>query len=673
MAKSASDYIQTINPKGYVNNREITNTDSRFLVAPSKNTLIRNNEKVVSRKGYTLKGAAKTINRGIYASTDWKMSNNAKRSLRGYDDELEVWYDNSWVRLKNGWTSTLFQFLKEGWWDTTHQLDRMLFVNGTADLFSWSGAITDVLSITTNTITKKYYIGGITFSFTAATRTIADSGNNFVTHGFAAGQTIIVANSTSNDGEYLIESVTAGAIVLADTDTLTDEAAGTTLTIRVKGRGTWGEERFYATGTHKKIVINDIEYTYTGGETTGTLTGVTPDPTGNVAADDIALQAVETDAAVIASTFYPELISMLNNHVFVASTKNREVYMSKSSDFADFGYTSPLRVPTEGFEMTLDATPTGFIPDEDVMYIGAGEDDFFEVIFSLNAAQQGETIVIKKLKTSLGQAPLNQGSIVHIKNNVAFLNFEPTIDTLGRVQNIDTDQSLPISDDIRNLLESLDRTNAHGFYFKRELLFAFPEEGIVLIYNLRFGYWHPPQEIPIARFALIDGQLCGHSHRTNETYVLFDGLNDNGGNFTAVAAFGYENYGTRFDLKNFDELAAEVRISRSTVLDDRILYEEDGSGGEATFEIDAGNPLQVFSKDDEASLGQSPLGSNPLGGLITTISELVKVKKIHTTPALDFFERQRIFSSDSEDVQFEILAFGENAQLSGNEPDFIKD
>lgn len=55
--------------------------------------------------------------------------------------------------------------------------------------------------------------------------TITDSGSGFVTAGFLAGQTLIVEGSTSNDGQYLIDTVVAGTITLATGETLTAEAA----------------------------------------------------------------------------------------------------------------------------------------------------------------------------------------------------------------------------------------------------------------------------------------------------------------------------------------------------------------------------------------------------------------------------------------------------------------
>lgn len=62
-----------------------------------------------------------------------------------------------------------------------------------------------------------------TMAFTADTVTDSDSG--FVTAGFLAGQTLIVEGSTSNDGSYLIESVAAGVLSLANSPGLTLEPA----------------------------------------------------------------------------------------------------------------------------------------------------------------------------------------------------------------------------------------------------------------------------------------------------------------------------------------------------------------------------------------------------------------------------------------------------------------
>lgn len=76
------------------------------------------------------------------------------------------------------------------------------------------------------------YISGVTFSWNAATQTLADSGNGFLLAGFEEGKKITVSGFTvaANNGEFTISSVTAGSIVVGET-TMTTEIAGDTVTI----------------------------------------------------------------------------------------------------------------------------------------------------------------------------------------------------------------------------------------------------------------------------------------------------------------------------------------------------------------------------------------------------------------------------------------------------------
>lgn len=668
------EYIQSINPKAYINNREITNLDGQYLVKGSKNTLIKNQEKVVTRKGYIVLGDPKTINKGIQSSVDWVTSSNLKRSIRKYDDELEVFYDNEWIRIKNGLRrSSKPEFCS--WWSATELIDLLLFVKGDNTINEWSGGITKVASVTSNTITKKGYYSGTSIAFVSGTpATITDSSNGFITAGFVAGQYIVISGSSANSGIFKIKTVTAGTITLVNDEVLTSESSGPTIILKVENAGSWAEERFLTNGT-RKVTINDIEYTYSGGETTGTLTGVSPSPVGDVDADDTAIQTIREYTPSDLTGYKADLLSCIYNAVFIGSKTSRKVLISKTSDFADFGYTTPLRIPGEGFELILDNCPTGFAPDEDQMYIGAGRDDFYKIFMELNGAQDGETVVIKKLKTAVGQAPISQGSIVNIKNAIAFLSFEKTIDTLGRVERIEGPQSRPISDDIKDDIESYDITDAHGIYWRRNLYYVLPNEGVMLIYNLQRNHWQPPQIVSFSRLAIIEingeDRLCAHSSSGNETYLLDEGFNDNGAPIAFNASFGYENFGSRFSLKQFDEIGSELYISRNTIVKSRIVYDYKGSTGIREFDIDGGsNDATIFSPAENYSLGSNPLGSNPLGSG-SEVDDMVKKRVIFDTTQLDFFERQRIFYCDKIDDRFEIVAFSENTKLSENIPTYL--
>lgn len=675
-------YTVTQKPLAYVSNSsEITNLDGNYLVKGSRDVLIRTNKdkgKVVSRKGYTLKGAAKTLNKGIVERYGWKTSTQVKRNIRVYYDTMQVWYDSAWVTLKTGFLgNSAWQFAE--WWNSSELIDVLIGVNGTSSVFEWSGSIAKVASVTANTITKKGYLAGATIAFVeggASADSITDSANGFVTAGFEAGQEIVVTGSASNNGVYTIATVAAGTLTLVSEDDLTAEGVGASVIIKDSAEGTWAEARAFTAGT-RKFTINGVEYTYTGGETTGTLTGVTPDPSaGGVVADDIALQSIrETAYGSLTSgwgeSYEADLIGVFNNYIFYGSYKSRYLYISKSTNFKDFGYTA-ARVPTEGFLLTLDATPTAIVPDGDAVKISAGTDYWYEVRMTLAADQATETVTVKRLPTATGQAALNPNSVVYIKNNVAFLSQEPTIDTLGNVENVTTQRSLPISDDIKDDLEAYDLTGASGIYWRREVRFALPAEGIELIYDISSAFWQAPQYTPISCYDVIDGVLCGHSASSNETYILDDGYNANGAPMKPIAAFGYENYGRDFEMKQFDEVLAKLKMSPNTIVTDRVNYDYKGATAVREFTIDGSDASISFTPSSTPGLGEYPLGTNPFGSTTDPNEGLSMFRVVNQTSVLDFFERQRVFYSNSVDARFEILAYGENARLSPNDATFIK-
>lgn len=675
-SKPDADYVQALNPKGYLNNREITNLDGQYLVKGSQDCEIINQEKVAARPGFTLVGPAKTKNAGHHSSTDWETNTGAHRSLRMNDDgELEVYWKHAWYLLKKYSANTHAEFYP--WWSTTELLDLLLYVIGTDVVEMWSGGIAEIASSTASTVTLKKYLAGSTYSFHdngASADTITDTANGFVTAGFVAGDTIVVSGSASNDGTYIVQTVAAGTLTLFSQYTLASE---TTPTIVLKAPGaTWAESRFLTNGT-RAVRINGVEYPYTGGEGTGTLTGLSG--VSGVSSGDLAMQAVRSVSLDVSDNYQADLISMTGNNMFYGSTKSRVVYVSKSTDYTDLTFTTPLRKPGEGFVFNLDSTPTAFSPDEGLMYAFARRDDAYKITFTLSADFSAETISFTKGKTATGQAAVSQGAVVNIKNAVAFVSFEPTIDTLGNVAFFnDAAQAVPISDPIKNDIEAYDTTGVHGIYANRDMWYTFPAEGIVQIYNTQYGYWQPPWHLDIGRFAFIDLEgdgvlsLCGHSASTNETYLLRDGWNDNGAPRTVIMAFGYENYGARFTPKSFDEAATELYMSENTQVTDRIIYDYKGSTDIREFPISGSDSTIVFTPNDGYGIGHDPLGNKPLGSLADEPDDMRKVRVVNMTTVKDFFERQRVYYADGIDARFEIIAYGENVELGDNIPTYLK-
>jgi hypothetical protein len=79
---------------------------------------------------------------------------------------------------------------------------------------------------TTDMVTDVDFVAAVTPGTTSAT--ITSGASDFVTLGFKAGDTLIVENSTSNDGIYKILTVAAGTITLEVGEVLTAEAATAT-------------------------------------------------------------------------------------------------------------------------------------------------------------------------------------------------------------------------------------------------------------------------------------------------------------------------------------------------------------------------------------------------------------------------------------------------------------
>ena len=672
------DYIETLNPQGYLNNREITNLPGIFLVSPSKNCVIVNKEKVSSRKGYTVMGGAKTKNKGHRSSFDWERHLNNTRSLRvNADGELEVHYKSAHHLLKTHAVGARMNFAP--WWDTSETLDKLLYVDQTANVYSWGGGVVNVASGTSITLTLQGRVIETTIAFNdngASGDTITDSGNGFVIAGFAVGDVITIAGSTSNDGTYTIKAVVAGTITLADSDSLTTEVAGDTVTLS-RPNSTWASQGFLTTGT-RSIRINAVEYTYTGGETTHILTGLTA--LASVTAADVCMQAVITSTPGTLSGLTLDLIAVQNNYVFYGDLTNREVNISTDSDFTSFSFTSPLRAPGEGFKLTLDSTPTAFVPSavEDEFYIAARKDDWYRITFNLSADNSDEVIRIKKLPTATGQGARSQGAIIRIKNGTAFMSFEPTIDVLSRIASIDTPQSLPLSHDIKNDITTYDLTDVHGLYFQNQMFFCLPAEGLIIIYDFEQQLWQPPHTLPIGRLALIDVDsdgtqvLCGHSSVSNETYKLYDGFNDNDAPIRIEMHFGYDNFGSRFTQKGADEFATELFMSENTNVTNRVVYDYKGATSVREFTIKGDDDTIRFRPITGGGFGFEKLGSDPLGSLATSVDDLSKFKVVNMTPPKDFFERQRVFISDDLDARFSVIAYGDNVELSDNIPNYIK-
>lgn len=690
-SKGEADFSLVSDFFGYRNKEDQTNLPAGIMVKGSQNVLTSTGgDKVTVRGGTAIDGQADLTIAPILSSYDWMTHNNFERNIRVGNGKIQVRYTAAvgdkynaltftagqiyWLDLMTT-TSNYVNFAD--WWDTTNLRSLLLMVNRTTNVYNWTGGMTTISSKTANTITKTGTNTWAEEGFVNDTlATIGSSTTQFditLTGGTTYRYTY---DTTGTDPSITSATMPVGSYVLIGAQNFTAANNGLFLVTGVgtnyfevtnasgvaEGNKTIGTGYIYAQ-FQKVLLINGNTYGYTGGEGTTALTGVTPTPAAE-ADKSVVMQHVIT-VANTAITSLPaalrnDLISIRKNQVYYGSLVNRSVYISTQTNYKSVAYTSPVRVVGEGGIITLDACPVAFMPQEDAMYISAGRNWVYQTKFTLSSDNSKEELTVVPLKFSELQGAQSQGLVGKIKNDIVFINNEPTLDSLGRVSGvINTSQSTNISDPIKLDFDGYTFTDGHVFYYKNFIYVSVPQENIVRIYNIAKGWWEAPQILPICRFAIIGGELYGHSYQSPQTFKLFTGTSDNGLPIEAKMIMSYLNYGTRSATKFFNEAFYEGYIKGNTTLTMGIKYEIDGCSSECSYDIDGSDTQVVCISPTDALLGKAQLGKNPLGGSTDEVNNMPKMRGIKTfTRVPDFYEVQFSFSSYGVDYSWEILAFG---------------
>lgn len=465
-------------------------------------------------------------------------------------------------------------------------------------------------------------------------------------------------------------------------------ASTTATTITKTGTDTWLDTGFYSAG-NKSIVINGTTYTYTGGENTTTLTGVTGDPTGEANGSVVHQSVVTTlnsSMTGITSTFENGLIKVMNNQIFLGSLTSSVMWLSDVNSYTDYTSATP-RQAGEGGSLILDenlvafnvqgdqTSPTMYVSTENIWY-KITFTDFVSVVGS-----SGQTLGAVPIKTGQRQGAQSQGFVSSMKNNTITVTNEPTIDLIGVMENFFTQiQTENISDSIKLDVDSYDFTDGSIFYWRYYILVAVPREGRILMYSLITQSWEAPQTIPVCRFYIVDGELYGHSYQTFESYKLFTGYADRvyptfeGHPILAKWIFAYQNYGSRYTYKKANSFYTEGYINANTTLTMRITYELDGCKTVKTFTLSGSDNQVVCISTPGGSFGKVPFGSEKLGGGGTdSIDNLPpKFRVAKTFPSTNFFEASISYEVQGTDNRMELIAFGLNASSSSEEPIIIR-
>lgn len=449
-------------------------------------------------------------------------------------------------------------------------------------------------------------------------------------------------------------------------------ALGTT--ISTNSGSTWAAQNGYL-----NLVVTEND------AATLTFTGVTPDPSiAGIASGDaiVQLPAIGTAGITNAPLSGIDIIGTFRNQVYYGQLTNQTIYISKVNQYSDCTVSSP-RLPTDGASATLDAPPTAFIPQSDAMYVSAGRDYWYKSNFVLSADLTKETFQFNRLKTSAGQGARSQGYMTKVKNSIMYISYEPIINSFGPVRNIYQDvQVVNVSDPIKNDINAYTYTNiaGHAYYANYFVYFSIPALGIVRVWNVLRKYWEAPQVLPFGRFYQTgDGNLYAHSALTDESYQCFvAGLfNDNGNPINAIAAFPYmaQEGAQASQKKFFNKFFTEGYMSTNTILTLGINYDFGGYSGTYAKTISGANRRKTFNHITDGSLGENPLGSQPIGSILNLPATALvpKFRSIDTFVPVNNFEYQVVYSSNDVDQNWSLLRFGPAITSAKDNPVEIMD
>lgn len=605
----------TIGALGYRTRSDVTVTSPKYLVSGSQNVLINEStdedgDKVESRAGYELFGASSMLTNKVKSEFRWRTkagntiilrfldTGSSTGTLQYYSEQSDAWEDV--ITGLNGDYPCRFTTVHNG----TELIREMLFVNHSAIMYSWTGALGTVASISATEVVINEVIGTAGF-LTAGTRTlrIKDSG------------------------------------------------------------GTWRETVYTAQSGSTFTVSTD-------------LTAYAFD------ANAIMTQAVRQNANTPASGFINDTIITLQNHVYVGSHSSSVVYMSKSTSYTDFSFSSP-RLPTEGWQFTLDDFNVGF----SINIGGNGLESL--VIFAENdwlyrvESEQGtttvviETMKVKPIIVSSGQGAVSQELIAKMGNSIVFINKYNELLEVGQFENFSTIAQSPISDPIRPDFIAANFTGGSIRFLRNNLYVTAPVSTKMFILSFREtssgvrSFWQPPQTIPVGQLSDYNGDLIGHSYSVQESYTLFSGTNDNGQPINCKAHFAYQNNGAREKFKNFNKYYTEMYVSEITEVIHTIIFEYLGAKTLKQFSYKGTDTDHIFDPNPSASLGVNALGTSPLGGYINEISNFKKYRRIKPVAPMDYHEFQVRYEMETLDGRFQLVAHGANAQISANAPQKI--
>lgn len=611
-------YVTAQETLGYVSAEEKTNTDIRHLVAGSQNVLIDRTRKVKSSPGYTRLGAGNTALTAVRNANTWHTSSGPIWPIRMYDDELEVYIGTLDGTVVNAWTRVIASLSTAEivrfatWFDTTENIDLLLFVQGDDDVREWNGAIAIVSGITGTTITKT---GTTTYAqnrfYTTRNKTVTcvRTGTDYT---YTGGETSTVLTGIADTAGLIAGDILVQKVIV-DTNTVAADRTNHTI-YSFENQiclGSEDDEEVY-------ISQNDDwdDFTYSSPRLAG----------------EGGLLTLDANAKAFFS---------LGRYLVVSA-----------------GRSSFFRANYE--EITVGSTLAETLR---VKKLDAGVD---QAVFSQETlVQVGNAVIYLSHEPALRIID-NPENLDGIDPKTLSNPIKPDFD--------DETWTNACALWYKNAYYLSAPTNSHVYILefvedadgKLRRFWQAPQVLPVRPFSIIDGnlYGHSNDVPESYRLFIGTSRIVAGG----DADVVADKIPIN-----AIAKFAYNTYGDRANLKTFDEYYVEGEITPSTT--DLLLtlnYDFDGATQVLEKTINGSDEDILEGVVGQSSLGQVSLGQNPLGGLLNPPADARKFRVIFEIAREDFHEIQAVFSVNEVDRYFAVISHGANAKLSPRKDVLIK-
>lgn len=467
---------------------------------------------------------------------------------------------------------------------------------------------------------------------------------------------------------------------------------GSTLTLS-DSTSTWLLQSFSNSSGEKTFTINGSStvYTYTGGENTNTLTGITP-ALPAITADTVVLQSVLTETDTPAAGYNNDFIKTIGNQVWVGSYTSRVIYVSAADDFTNYVVPSP---PIDGSPdfLTLDNTAKGISVRQGNAHISAGLSDWYIISYTTLdiAGVATRQTVVDKQETAALSAALAHEFIDTVGDDIVYLSQDQQLRLYGIFRNITQAKYPSLSQAIKTELEGTNFTGGAVRAIGDRVYITSPMEGKTYFHESRETvdqagnviserFWHPPQIWNISRIALINGVEYGHSNANPQIYQLWntgqwhdDSPTDDAVPYDCNMSMAYRQHDRRQGLLEFDKVYVEGYLLQGSSFSLRINKDYLDQNPQENVLNSIDDPAALFPANNPEVIGGSLIGDVSIGGVTVDQGYFPKFRVISSSELGSVFEYQLVVYSNTADSAWEILAIGTNAtQASENAVEIVK-